>query len=127
MQVLVNILEKNDIATGQQLVKQVYIDEKVVEYILSLVFATREPARRNLEEIQHYIEYGASPRATLALTYAAKAYAFLKKRHFVIPDDVKAVASDILRHRIILTYEAEADNITHDALIQKIIRVVPAP
>lgn len=121
------ILEKNDIAIGQQLVKQVYIDEKVLEYILSLVFATREPERRNLEEIQHYIEYGASPRATLALTYAAKACAFLKKRHFVIPDDVKAVAPDILRHRIILTYEAAADNITPDVLIQKIVRVVTAP
>ena len=80
-----------------------------------------------IEDIENFIEYGASPRATLCLTHAAKAHAFLKKRHFVIPDDVKAIANDVLRHRIILTYEAEAENIKTDQIIQKILREIPAP
>jgi MoxR-like ATPase len=121
------IVEKEDIFTCQDIVKQIYIDEKVLEYILSIVFATRKPQDYKLEDIQNYIEYGASPRATIALTHAAKAYAFLRKRHFVIPDDVKAIIPDVLRHRIILTYEAEAENVTHEALLQKIVRVIPSP
>lgn len=121
------IFEKQDISTDQQLVKDVYIDEKVIEYILNIVFATRNPKEYKLEDIESFINYGASPRATLTLTQAAKAYAFLKKRHFVIPDDVKAVAPDILRHRILLSYEAEAENISTDAIIQKTLRTIPAP
>jgi MoxR-like ATPase len=121
------ILEKSEINQAQELVKQIYIDDKVVEYLLNLVFATRDPKHYKLEDIQGFIEYGASPRASLALTIAAKAQAFLRKRHFVIPDDIKAVASDVLRHRILLSYEAEAENITTDQIIQKILRATPTP
>lgn len=121
------VLEKDTIANAQDIVNRIYIDDKVIEYILNLVFASRTPGEYKLEDLQHYIEYGASPRATLALTQASKAYAFLKKRHFVIPDDVKAIASDVLRHRILLTYEAEAENITPEAIIQKILRIIPSP
>lgn len=121
------VLEKEEIAQAQDLVNNIYIDDKVIEYILNLVFATRNPQDHQLEDLQHYIEYGASPRATLALTKAAKAYAFLKKRHFVIPDDVKAIASDVLRHRLLLTYEAEAENVTPEGIIQKILRIIPSP
>lgn len=121
------ILEKDEITASQELVKQVYIDDKVIDYILNLVFASRNPKEYKLEEIANFIEYGASPRASLALTLAAKAHAFLKRRHFVTPDDVKAIATDVLRHRILLTYEAEAENIQHDQIIQKILRAIPAP
>jgi MoxR-like ATPase len=121
------ILDKETISTSQQLVNEVYIDDKVIDYILQIVFASRNPKDYKLDEITPFIEYGASPRATLALTAAAKAHAFLKKRHFVIPDDVKAVAPDVLRHRILLTYEAEAENISSDYVIQKVLRVIPAP
>jgi MoxR-like ATPase len=120
-------LEKEEISSGQELVNQIYIDDKVIEYILNIVFSTRFPKDYNQEDIANFIEYGASPRATLALNHAAKAHAFLKKRHFVIPDDVKAVAPDILRHRILLTYHAEAENITSDQIIQKILRETPSP
>ncbi len=121
------VIEKDHILDAQKLVQQIYIDDKVIEYILNIVFATRNPKEHNLEDIQHYLEYGASPRATLAITHAAKAHAFLKKRHFVIPDDVKAVVYDVLRHRIILSYEAEAENVIPEALIQKILRIIPSP
>lgn len=121
------VLDKETIAASQRLVNDVYIDEKVIDYILSIVFASRNPKEYKLDEIAHFIEYGASPRATLSLTASAKAHAFLKKRHFVIPDDVKAVAPDILRHRILLTYEAEAESVTTDFVIQKILRSISAP
>jgi len=121
------VIEKKEISSGQELVNQIYIDDKVIEYILNIVFATRSPQDYNLEDIKNLIEYGASPRATLALNHAAKAHAFLKKRHFVIPDDVKAIAADVLRHRILLTYQAEAENITTDQIIQKILRSIPSP
>jgi len=125
--VIYKILEKDEISSSQEIVKQIYIDDKVVEYILNLVFATRDPKDYKLDDIASFIEYGASPRATLALTMASKAHAFLKRRHFVTPDDVKAIAIDVLRHRILLTYEAEAENITQDQIIQKILRAIPAP
>lgn len=121
------IIEKEEVLLSQELVKQIYIDEKVVEYIITIVFATRKPKDYHLDDIVHYIEYGASPRATITLANAAKAHAFLRKRHFVTPDDVKAVAENSLRHRILLTYEAEAENVTTDIIIQKILRVIPAP
>jgi MoxR-like ATPase len=126
-QAINKIIEIQDILADQQLVKEIYIDDKVTDYILNIVFASRNPTEHRLEDIEHFIQYGASPRASLRLTQAAKGYAFLKKRHFVIPDDVKAVAADVLRHRIILTYEAEAENVSPDAIIQKILRVIPAP
>ncbi|MCX5922791.1 MAG: MoxR family ATPase [Candidatus Dependentiae bacterium] len=121
------ILNKQEIFQAQQLVKDIYVDDKISDYIVNIVFATRTPAVFKLDEIKPLIQYGVSPRATLALSHAAKAHAFLKKRHFVTPDDVKAVAPAILRHRIILTYEAEAQEISVDHIIQKILNKIPTP
>ncbi len=122
------VMEKKEIKESQELINKIYIDDKVIEYILNIVFATRFPKdTKGLEEVSDLIEYGASPRATLMLHHAAKAHAFLKKRHFVIPDDVKIIAADVLRHRILLTYQAEAENITSDQIIQKILRTIPSP
>jgi MoxR-like ATPase len=122
-----NILQASEIIEARSLIKDVYIDDKVLDYILSLVFATRNPLDYKLESLKNALAFGASPRATLALTHAAKAYAFLRKRHFVIPDDVKAIAPDVLRHRITLSYEAEADGFTADNIIQTLLRTIPAP
>ena len=121
------LLSKEDIMLAQKLVQRVYIDEKIIDYIVNIVFATREPAQFHLKELQPLILYGVSPRATLALFAASKAHAFLKCRHFVTPDDVKAVCPAILRHRLVLTYDAEAENIKPDHIIQKILSVVPTP
>ena len=121
------VITKQDIFDAQALVDQLYVDEKIKQYIVDLVFATRDPQAYGLKKYASYIQYGVSPRATLALHHAAKAYAFLKGRHFVIPDDVKAVAPAILRHRIILSYEAEAKEIMADSIIQKILSLVPSP
>lgn len=122
-----NILQAGEIIETRSLIKDVYMDDKVLDYILSLVFATRAPSDYKLDSLKNAIAFGASPRATLALTYAAKAYAFLKKRHFVIPDDVKAIAPDVLRHRITISYEAEADGLNTDAIVQTLLRTIPAP
>lgn len=124
---LKQVLNKQDLLTAQQLVKEIYLDEKVVDYILNIIFATRNPEQFNAQNLKRFIQYGASPRATLALHHAAKAHAFLKKRHFVTPDDVKAIAPAVLRHRIILTYEAQAEEITTDSIVEKILTVVPTP
>jgi len=121
------VLSKEDIDRARSIVQNIYIDEKIVEYIVHLVFATRDPKPYHLDKLDHMIEYGASPRATLALHHAARAHAFLQKRHFVIPDDVKAIAHDVLRHRILLTYEAEAENITTDHIVHEILNSIPAP
>jgi MoxR-like ATPase len=125
--VVQKLLNKDDIARAQHLVNQVYIDEKVIDYIVRIVFATREPAQFGLKELQPLVLYGVSPRATLALFSASKAHAFLRRRHFVTPDDVKAVCNAVLRHRLVLTYDAEAENIKSDTIIQKILTVVPTP
>jgi MoxR-like ATPase len=122
-----HILSRDDLFNAQQLVHNIYVDDKISDYIVNIVFATRKPNAYKLSEIQPYIKYGVSPRATLALHHAAKAHAFLKKRHFVTPDDVKAVAPAILRHRILLTYEAEADGITPDSIVQKILNTLQSP
>ena len=121
------LISKNDINNAQDLISQVYIDEKVVDYILQIIFATRASKEYKLDDLEHMIEHGASPRATLALHHAARANAFLKGRHFVIPDDVKAIVADALRHRILLTYEAEAENVSPDQLIEKILMKIPSP
>jgi MoxR-like ATPase len=122
-----SVISKSEIRAAQSLIEQIYLDEKVIDYILQIVFATRNPGNFNLPDLAHLIEHGASPRATLAMYHAAKGHAFLRKRHFVTPDDIKAVIPDILRHRILLTYEAEAENITADQIIQQILRAIPAP
>jgi MoxR-like ATPase len=127
VQEVVQSLTKEEIFEAQKLVKSVYVDEKIHDYIVNIVFATRMPGAFKLDDIQPYIQYGVSPRATLALYQASKAQAFLKKRHFVTPDDVKAVASATLRHRILLTYEAEAASVTTDQIVQKILNRIPTP
>lgn len=120
------VLSGTEIAKGQEIVQQVYIDEKVIDYLLALVQATRYPEKYGLA-LQQYIAYGASPRATIALLQASKGFAFLKGRHFIIPDDLKTLAVDILRHRILLTYEAEADDVKVDDIIIQIIDQIPVP
>lgn len=125
--VIQKIFTKENIYTIQQLVKDIYIDDKVVDYIVSIIFATRKPHDFKLADLKRFIQYGVSPRATLALYSAAKAHSFLNKRHFVTPDDVKAVCIAVLRHRLILNYEAEAEGITSDEVIKRILNVIPVP
>jgi MoxR-like ATPase len=108
-------------------VNDVYVDPKVEEYIVNLVFATREPAKAGLADLEDLIEYGASPRATLFLTRAARAHAFIRGRGYVTPEDVKSIGMDVLRHRVILTYEAEAENVTAEDVIQKVFDGVQVP
>jgi MoxR-like ATPase len=116
-----------EIFTGRDLVRQVYTDEKIEKYIVELIFATRNPAAYGLQKLQPLIACGCSPRAGIGLALASRANAFLNKRGFVIPDDIKAIAPDVLRHRLALTYEAEAENVKVTDLINEIFRVVPAP
>jgi len=121
------VVSTSEIAAGKALVKQVYMDEKVEQYIIDMVFATRSPMEYGLGRMKALIGYGGSPRASINLALAAKAHAFMEKRGFVIPDDVKAIAKDVLRHRIGLTYEAEAENVTAEMIIDEILRVVQVP
>lgn len=120
------ILTPEDILKARQLVDKVYIDDKIIDYILNIIFATRTPEAFNVD-IKGLLLFGASPRASLALKLAAKAKAFLAGRAFVIPDDVKSIAHDVLRHRLRRTYEAEAQEITADEIIDRILAAVPAP
>jgi MoxR-like ATPase len=115
-----------EILRTRKLVDQIHVDEKVRDYIVHLVFATRNPAAYKLE-LKHFIQYGASPRATIYLTVAAKAWALLQGRSYVTPEDVKSIGPDVLRHRIIVTYEAEAQAVTTDAIIKKVFNAVPVP
>ncbi len=124
---IMQVCTKKDIFDAQKIVDQIYVDEKIVNYIVDIIFATRAPENYKLKDIKKFIQYGVSPRATLALYKAAKGYAFLKKRSFVIPDDVKFVCKSILRHRLILTYEADAENINTDDIIQKILETISCP
>ncbi len=121
------ILTTADILQSRITVKEVYMDEKIEQYILNIVFATRNPANYNLPAYKNMISYGASPRASINLARAAKAYAFIKHRGFVIPEDVRAVCLDVLRHRIGLTYEAEAENITSEDIITDILNNIEVP
>ena len=121
------ILKTEDILKAREVVKDVYMDEKIQRYIIDIVFATREPADYNLEKYVEMISYGASPRAGISLAQAAKAYAFIKRRGYVIPEDVRAVCPDVLRHRIGLSYEAEANNITSEEVITDILNTVEVP
>lgn len=117
----------SEILRAKELVRQVYMDEKVELYILDMVFATRDPGKYNLPQLKPLIGFGASPRASINLALAAKAYAFLNKRGYVIPEDVRSICKDVLRHRIGLTYEAEAENVTVEQVINEIIRVISLP
>lgn len=121
------VVTQKQILTAQQTVREVYMDEKIEKYILDIIFATRYPERYGLEKIKPLINFGASPRGSINLAVAAKCNAFLKHRGYVIPEDVRAVVLDVLRHRIGLTYEAEAENITSEDLIDQIINEVEVP
>ena len=116
-----------EIINARQVVQQVYIDEKIEQYIADIVFATRYPDRYQLGELKELITFGGSPRASINLAKAARAYAFIKRRGYVVPEDVRAVAHDVLRHRIGLSYEAEATNVTSEEIVSKIINKVEVP
>ena len=121
------VVSQEDLASAKQTVEKTYVDEKIINYIVDIVCATRDPKKYGLHALQPYIRYGVSPRATIALHKAARAYAFLKQRHFVTPDDVKAVCYPILRHRLLLTYEAEAEEISTEQIIAKVLQAVVSP
>ncbi len=121
------IVKPSEILEAQQVVEQIYLDEKIERYIVDIVFATRFPGQYQLNDLTNIIAFGASPRASIALARCAKAYAFLHQRGYVIPEDVRAVCHDVLRHRIGLTYEAEANNITPDEIISNILDKVEVP
>jgi len=121
------IVHPDQIIKARNVVHQVYLDEKIEKYIVDLVFATRFPQDYKLSQFQSMISFGGSPRASISLAQAAKSYAFLQHRGFVIPEDVRAVAHDVLRHRVGLTYEAEAENITSSMIINEVLNVVQVP
>lgn len=124
---IVPLLKPEEILEAQKIVEQIYIDEKIERYIVDIVFATRFPADYGLNDLSSIIGFGASPRASISLARAARSYAFLRQRGYVIPEDVRAVCHDVLRHRIGLTYEAEANNITADEIISEILDKVEVP
>ena len=121
------VVSTEDIIKARQLVREVYMDEKIEKYILDIVFATRFPEEYKLSKLKPLISYGASPRASISLALAAKAYAFIKRRGYVIPEDIRAVCHDVMRHRIGITYEAEAENITSEQILNEILNVVEVP
>jgi MoxR-like ATPase len=121
------VVAPSDILRARELVREVYLDEKVEQYIVDLVYATRTPEKYGLEQLQPMISYGCSPRASINLALASKAYAFLQGRAFVVPEDIRAIAPDVMRHRMGLTYEAEAENITTTDVVNKIINKVEVP
>lgn len=121
------VLKPEDIVRARSVVKDVYMDEKIERYIVDIVYATRTPKEYGLDKLTDLISYGASPRASISLAMASKAYAFIKRRGYVIPEDVRAVCNEVLRHRIGLTYEAEAENITTENIITEIINTVEVP
>lgn len=121
------VLKADEILEARKVVKDVYLDEKIEKYIVDIVFATRFPADNGLSSLKSMIAFGASPRASISLALASRAYAFIKRRGYVIPEDVRAVAHDVLRHRIGLTYEAEASNTTSDEIISEILNKIEVP
>jgi MoxR-like ATPase len=116
-----------DIKRARSLVHEVYVDKLINEYILDIVFASRDPGHYRLDELKDMIEYGASPRASIYLNMAARAHAFLRHRGYVTPEDVKSVAMDVLRHRIIVTYEAEAEELTSEDIIRRVFDHLASP
>ena len=121
------VVEPKQIMRAREVVKKIYMDEKIERYIVDIVYATREPESYQLDDIKPLITFGGSPRASISIANAAKAYAFLKKRGYVIPEDVRAVCADVLRHRIGLSYEAEAENISAEDIITTILNKVDVP
>jgi MoxR-like ATPase len=120
------VIDREVLGRAQEVVREIYVDEKVKNYVLDIVFATRDPEQFNLK-IKHLIAYGSSPRATIYLTQAAKAHAFLRGRGYATPEDVKAIGADVLRHRLIVTYEAEAEELDGEAVLQKIFDHIEVP
>ena len=127
LQAVKPIMGTKEIIDAREVVRQVYLDEKIEQYIADIVFCTRYPEKYGLNEIKDYIDFGCSPRASINLALAARAYAFIKRRGYVIPEDVRSVAHDVMRHRIGLTYEAEASNVTSEEIISKVINKVEVP
>ncbi len=121
------VITPDMIIKARELVREVYVDEKIQKYILDIVFATRNPKEFGLDELTNLISYGASPRASINLALGARAMAFIKRRGYVIPEDVRSICADILRHRIAVTYEAEAEEITSEKIIQKILNAIEVP
>lgn len=121
------VVSTDEILQARSLVRQVYMDEKVEQYILDIVFATRFPEQFRLDRLKPLISYGGSPRASINLALASKAHAFMHKRGYVIPDDVKAICKDVMRHRIGLTYEAEAENVTSEKIVDDILNAISVP
>jgi len=117
----------DDIFRAREIANRIYVDERIRNYIIDLIFATREPAEAGVAKLAELVEYGASPRASIAMLTAARAHAFLRGRGYVIPDDVKAVGFDVLRHRISLTFEAEAENVTSEEVIQTLFDHIEVP
>ena len=121
------VVDPEDIIRAREVVRDVYMDEKIEKYIVDIVYATRTPEDYGLSSLKDLITYGASPRASISLSAASKAYAFIKRRGYVIPEDVRAVCNEVLRHRIGLSYEAEAENVTPEEIISQILNAVIVP
>ena len=121
------VISTQDILNARKLIHEIYLDEKIEKYILDIVFATRNPKEFGLDKLSDLIAYGASPRATINLALGAKAIAFIRRRGYVIPEDVRAICHDVLRHRIAVTYEAEAEEITSESIIEEILNKVEVP
>jgi MoxR-like ATPase len=121
------VIEPADLLHAREVVRQIYVDEKIKEYVLDLIFATRQPSENGLTGLQPLIAFGASPRATIYLIMAARAHAFLKGRGFVTPEDIKQIAPDVLRHRVVISYEAEAEEITSAQIVQRILDQIEVP
>src|SRR5436190_23431205 len=121
------MIKTSEILNARQVVREVYMDEKIEKYIVDIVFASREPKAYNLDRISGLISYGGSPRASISLALASKAYAFIKRRGYVIPEDVRAICHDVMRHRVGITYEAEAENVTSEMIVNEILNAVEVP
>jgi MoxR-like ATPase len=121
------VVSPQELMDARRTITQMYVDDKVKDYIVEVVFATREPAKHGLKDLAPLIEFGASPRASIALSFAARAHAFLRHRGYVTPEDVKAVGPDVLRHRLVLTYEADAEEVTAEQVVRRVFEVVEVP
>ena len=121
------VVSPDDILEAQQVIHDIYVDEKVEDYVLNLIFATRAPKDHKLDDMEGIIDFGASPRATINLVRAAKARAFMEHRGYITPEDIRYIGADVLRHRVILTYEAEAEELTPEDIIKRLFEVVEVP
>jgi MoxR-like ATPase len=122
-----HVVSPQELLEARRVISQMYVDDKVKDYIVEVVFATRQPEKHGLKDLAPLIEFGASPRASIALNFAARAHAFLRHRGYVTPEDVKAVGPDVLRHRLVLTYEADAEEVTAEQVVRRVFEVVEVP